>query len=497
MPKYILSCDQGTSSSRAVIWNKKGELCAVAQKEFTQYYPKESWVEHNPEEIWQTQHSVIKEAIAELNIHAKDIAAFGITNQRETTVIWDRKTGTPIYNAIVWQDRRTAPLCDELKRSGYESLFIQKTGLVLDPYFSGTKIQWILENIEGARQKAELGELAFGTVDTWLIYQLTNGKVHTTDTTNASRTLLLNIHNNQWDTELLSILNIPKSILPTVTNSCGVIGNTESALYGAEIPIASIIGDQQAATMGNACTEKGMIKATYGTGCFMMMNTGNAPTPSNNNLLTTALWSTEDKNLFALEGSSFICGALIQWLRDELGIINNAADIESLANTVSNNGGIVVVPAFSGLGAPHWDPYARGMIIGLTRGTSRGHIAYAALEAMALQTYDIVKAMESDSGIKITKLRADGGASNNNLLMQLQADILNIPVERPEIVETTALGAAYLAGIAVGFWQSEEEVLKQWQLNKRFMPNQSEKTRKALIHNWHRAVELSKGWIEK
>ncbi len=497
MPKYILSCDQGTSSSRAVIWNKKGELCAIAQQEFAQIYPKESWVEHDPQEIWKTQHAVIKKVITKLGINAQDIAAFGITNQRETTIIWDRKTGIPIYNAIVWQDRRTAQLCDELKAKGYEALFTQKTGLLLDPYFSGTKIKWILDNIKGARKKAESGELAFGTIDTWLIYQFTQGKLHVTDMSNASRTLLFNINNNQWDTDLLSILNIPSSMLPTVTNSSGIIGNTASSLYGDSIPIASVIGDQQAATMGNACTEAGMLKATYGTGCFMMMNTGNTPTLSKNNLLTTILWSTSQLKLFALEGSSFICGALIQWLRDELSIIKNASEIEILANTVTNNGGVVIVPALTGLGAPHWDPYARGLIIGLNRGTHRGHIAYAALEAIALQTYDIVKAMEADSGIKITKLRADGGASNNNLLMQIQADILNIPIERPEIVETTALGAAYLAGIAVGFWQSEKEVLKQWQLNKRFEPQMPKESRKKLIHNWHRAVELSKGWIEK
>lgn len=411
-------------------------------------------------------------------------------------MIWERATGKPIHNAIVWQDRRTAGLCDELKAQGYIETFKQKTGLVLDAYFSGTKIKWLLDNIPGARQKAEKGELAFGTIDSWLIWQLTGGEVHVTDETNAARTLLFNLNEGQWDDELLEILDIPAAILPKIVKSSEIVGETKAEHFGTAMKIAGIAGDQQAATMGNACTKAGMLKSTYGTGCFMVMNTGETPQPSANNMLTTMAWSTPKKRLFALEGSSFISGALIQWLRDGLRIINTAPDVETLAKTVPDNGGMVLVPAFVGLGAPHWDQYARGTIMGLTRGIERGHFARAALEAMALQTYDILRAMERDSGITVTSMRADGGAAANNLLMQLQADILNIPVERPKTLETTALGAAYLAGLAVGFWQDESEIESQWQLGRRFEPSMSKEQRTKLIHNWHRAIERSKGWQE-
>ncbi|MFV0430681.1 MAG: glycerol kinase GlpK [Alphaproteobacteria bacterium] len=494
--QFILSLDQGTTSSRAILFDHAGNIRGVAQQEFTQIYPKPGWVEHDADEIWQCQHQVAKDVLWNTGVAAKDVAAIGITNQRETTVIWERATGKPIHNAIVWQDRRTAGLCDELKAKGLVEKFQDKTGLVLDAYFSGTKIKWLLDNVQGARQKAEAGELAFGTIDTWLIWQLTGGEVHVTDETNAARTLLFNLAEGCWDDELLTILDIPKSILPKVVTSSEVVGESRAELLGTAIKIAGIAGDQQAATMGNACTKPGMLKSTYGTGCFMVMNTGDKPQKSENNMLTTMAWATPKKRLFALEGSSFISGALIQWLRDELRIINTAPDVESLAKTVPDNGGMVIVPAFVGLGAPHWDQYARGTIVGLTRGCGRGHFARAALEAMALQTYDIMRAMERDSGITVTSLRADGGAAANNLLMQLQADILNVPVERPKTLETTALGATYLAGLAVGFWKSESEIESQWQLGRRFEPTMSQEQRTKLIHNWHRAIERSKDWEE-
>ncbi len=494
--KFILSLDQGTTSSRAILFNHNGEICAVSQQEFTQIYPEPGWVEHNADEIWQGQQLVAQNVLKEANITAKEIAAIGITNQRETTVIWDRATGEPIHNAIVWQDRRTAGLCDELKAKGLAPKFQEKTGLVIDAYFSGTKVKWLLDNVEGARARADKGELAFGTIDSWLIWNLTGGKVHVTDETNAARTLLFNLAEGCWDDELLSILDIPASLLPKVVKSSQVVGESLPEILGSAVPIAGIAGDQQAATMGNACTKPGMLKSTYGTGCFMVMNTGEKPQASQNNMLTTMAWATPQKRLFALEGSSFISGALIQWLRDELRLINTAPDVESLAKTVPDNGGMYMVPAFVGLGAPHWDQYARGTIVGLTRGINRGHFARAALEAMALQTYDIMRAMERDSGIEVTTLRADGGAAANNLLMQLQSDILNVPVERPKMLETTALGAAYLAGLAVGYWKSEEEIATQWQLGRRFEPSMTKEERTKLIHNWHRAIERSKDWIE-
>lgn len=496
MKKYILSLDQGTTSSRAILFDHDGSIVGVAQKEFKQIYPQPGWVEHDALEIWSTQYAMAAEVLQQNQIKASEVAALGITNQRETTVIWDRKTGKPIGNAIVWQDRRTAEFCDELKEKGLTDLFQEKTGLVIDAYFSGTKVKWLLDHVEGARDAAEKGELAFGTIDSWLVYQLTNGQVHVSDETNAARTLLFNLKEGQWDQELLDILDIPEAILPEVVKSSQIVGETATDLFGEAIPISGIAGDQQAATMGNACTEAGMMKSTYGTGCFMVMNTGEKVIPSQNNLLTTMSWATQTKRLFALEGSSFISGALIQWLRDELKIIDSAPAVEELAKTVDNSDGIYIVPAFVGLGAPYWDPYARGTIVGLTRGTNRGHFARAALEAMALQTFDTVKAMEKDSGIAVKTLRADGGASNNNLLMQLQADILNVVVERPKVVETTALGAAYLAGLAVGFWETEEEIRKQWQLDKRFEPSMSQEDREILIEGWHKAVGRSQAWAK-
>ncbi len=493
---YILSLDQGTTSSRAIIFDHAGSIVGMAQKEFKQIYPQAGWVEHDALEIWATQYAMAGEVLKQNQISANQIAAIGITNQRETTVIWNRKTGKPIANAIVWQDRRTAGFCDSLKAAGHVETFQKKTGLVLDAYFSGTKIKWLLDNVEGARAAAERGELAFGTIDTWLIYQMTGGKVHVTDETNAARTLLFNLAEGRWDPELLKILDVPESLLPEVVKSSQIVSETDADLFGAAIPIAGIAGDQQAATMGNACTKAGMFKSTYGTGCFMVMNTGDVITPSQNGLLTTMSWATPQKRLFALEGSSFVSGALIQWLRDELKIIDSAPAVEDLAKSVKSSEGVYIVPAFVGLGAPHWDQYARGTIVGITRGTNRGHFARAALEAMALQTYDTVKAMEKDSKINVTTLRADGGASNNNLLMQLQADILDVVVERPKVVETTALGAAYLAGLAVGFWETEEEIESQWQLDRRFEPQMPQDERQALIHGWNRAIERSKNWVE-
>ncbi len=494
--KFILSLDQGTTSSRAIIFDHKGEIRGVSQQEFTQFYPEAGWVEHDADEILRCQQHVARDVLWNASIAAKDIAAIGITNQRETTVVWERTTGKPIHHAIVWQDRRTASLCDKLKEQGLVQKFQEKTGLVIDAYFSGTKIKWLLDNVEGAREKAQKGELAFGTIDSWLIWNLSGGKVHVTDETNAARTLLFNLTEACWDDELLQILDIPKSLLPKIVKSSQLVGETNAEILGASIPIAGIAGDQQAATMGNACNKAGMLKSTYGTGCFMVMNTGEKPQASQNNMLTTMAWATAEKRLFALEGSSFICGALIQWLRDELRIINTAPDIETLAKTVPDNGGMYMVPAFVGLGAPHWDQYARGTIVGLTRGINRGHFARAALEAMALQTYDIMRAMEKDSGIEVNTMRADGGAAANNLLMQLQSDILDVPVERPKMLETTALGAAYLAGLAVGYWQNEDEIASQWQLGRRFEPSMTKEERTKLIHNWHRAIERSKDWIE-
>ena len=489
--KYVLALDQGTTSSRAVLFDRDGQIKAMAQKEFQQIYPQAGWVEHDPEEIWSSQLQVAKEIID--CVDKKDILTIGIANQRETTVMWDKTTGKTIYNAIVWQDRRTAYMTDQLKIDGLEQIFQTKTGLVLDPYFSGTKVKWILENIEGARAKAEQGKLAFGTVDSWLVWNLTGGRRHITDVTNASRTLLYNIHELDWDNVLLDILNIPKSVLPEVQPSSAVYGSTISNLFGSEIPISGIAGDQQAALFGQNCIEPGMVKNTYGTGCFMLMNTGGKLVKSGNNLLTTIAWQLSDKVEYALEGSVFVGGAVVQWLRDGLGIIESSSEIEYVASQVNETDGVYLVPAFSGLGAPHWDPHARGTIVGMTRGTTHAHIARAALEAIAYQSFDLLKAMEADSGIKLKQLRVDGGAAVNNLLMQFQADLLGLPVIRPKITETTALGAAYLAGLSVGFWEDRDEIYGQWQIERKFEPAMSKDEIKTLYSGWLNAVEKSKG----
>ena len=492
--KYILALDQGTTSSRALLFDQQGQVIAAAQKEFEQLYPQPGWVEHDPNEIWSSQSGVAAEAIAKANITAQDIAALGITNQRETTLVWNRKTGEPVFNAIVWQDRRTAKFIDKLKTEGLGSLFQQKTGLVLDAYFSGSKVRWILDNVPKARKQAEAGELMFGTVDTWLIYKLTGGQVHVTDVSNASRTLMFNIHTLSWDDELLEILQIPKSMLPEVKSSSEVYGHTSRGILGASIPIAGLAGDQHAATFGQTCFEKGQAKNTYGTGCFLMLNAGSKPTTSKNQLLSTVAWQQEGVS-YALEGSVFIAGAVIQWLRDGLGIIKQASDVETLASTVKDNGGVYLVPAFAGLGAPHWDQYARGTMMGLTRGSTAAHIARAALESIAYQVADVVTAMEKDTGFALTELRVDGGASKNNLLMQFQADILGIPVIRPKVTETTALGAAYLAGLAIGYWKNRDEISKQWAIDQHFEPSMSKSERHSLLTEWQKALERSKSWI--
>ncbi|QSJ19965.1 glycerol kinase GlpK [Nostoc sp. UHCC 0702] len=488
MTKYILAFDQGTTSSRAIVFNHNGDMLSVAQKEFQQIFPQPAWVEHDPDEIWSTQIGVANEALARIGIRASDIAAIGITNQRETTIAWERKTSKPIYNAIVWQDRRTAAVCDELKTAGHEATFQKKTGLVIDAYFSGTKLKWLLDNVPDARQQAERGELAFGTVDSWLIWKLTGGELHITDATNASRTLLFNIHTQQWDDELLSILDIPRGILPQVQSSSEVYGYTSEGLLGSRIAIAGIAGDQQAATFGQASLQSGMAKNTYGTGCFLLLNTGDKPIPSYHKLLTTIAWRINGRTDYALEGSVFIAGAVVQWLRDGLGIIKHSADVEPLANSVPDNGGVYFVPAFVGLGAPYWDSYARGAIAGLTRGSTSAHIARAALESIAYQTADVIDAMRQDSGLNLSELRVDGGASRNNLLMQFQADILGVPVIRPKITETTALGAAYLAGLAVGYWESQAEIVQQWQVEKQFEPTISADHRQVLRESWRQAI---------
>ena len=496
MSKYVLALDQGTTSSRAILFTREGDIKQIAQKEFTQIYPQPGWVEHNANEIFDTQSFVMSDCLGQAGVEASEVAAVGITNQRETTVVWDKATGAPIHNAIVWQDRRTAGFCDELKARGLEGLIRDKTGLVIDAYFSGTKVKWMLDNVPGARAKAEKGELLFGTVDSWLIWNLTKGAVHVTDASNASRTLLYNIHTGAWDDELLAILDVPRAMLPRVSQSSEVVGEVHPEFLGRALPIAGNAGDQQAATYGNACLTEGMAKNTYGTGCFMLMNTGTNPRPSNNNLLTTVAWATPTGRHYALEGSVFIAGAVIQWLRDGLGIIKSAPEVEQLALSVPDNGGVYLVPAFVGLGAPHWDQYARGTMVGITRGTTKAHIARAALESIALQTHDIMNCMQKDAGIKLDTLRADGGATRNNLLMQCQANVLGVPVERPRVTETTALGAAYLAGLAVGFWKSEEEIAAMWQLDRRFEPNKDPAEREKLIAGWQRAVERSRRWIE-
>lgn len=494
--KYILSLDQGTTSSRAIIFDHQGVIKSVVQKEFEQIFPKPGWVEHNPNEIWSSQVSVVVEAITKINIKGKDIAAIGITNQRETTIVWDRKTGEPIYNAIVWQDRRTARYCDSLKEKGLEKIIRGKTGLVIDAYFSGTKLKWILDNVKGARQRAEAGELAFGTVDTWLIWKLTQGKKHITDVTNASRTLLYNIKDCKWDEELLKIFNIPNSILPEVKASSEVVAHTSPNIFAHKIPIAGIAGDQQAALFGQQCTQSGMAKNTYGTGCFMLMNTGSRAVTSKNNLITTIAWKINDEVTYALEGSVFIAGAAVQWLRDQLKLIKNAAEIEKLANTVEDNGGVYFVPALTGLGAPYWDQYARGIIVGITRGTTQGHFARATLEGIAFQVTDVLKSMEADSGIEITELRVDGGAAANNLLLQIQSEILQSPVIRPRQLETTALGAAYLAGLAVGYWKDLIELQSQWVKDHIFIPQNEPARMDKSIRKWKKALKKAKDWID-
>ncbi len=488
--KYILALDQGTTSSRAIVFDHDGTIKAVAQKEFKQYFPQPGWVEHDANEIWSTQYGVAAEAVTKAGLEPKDIAAIGITNQRETTLVWNRETGEPVNHAIVWQDRRTAGFCDQMKRDGLEGTIREKTGLVIDAYFSGSKLRWILDNVKGARADAEAGKLAFGTVDSWLIWKLTNGKVHVTDPSNASRTMLYNIKKGGWDDDLLKILGVPRSVLPEVRKSSEVYG--ESSHLG--IPIAGIGGDQQAALFGQACHKPGMVKNTYGTGCFMLMNTGTEATPSKNNLVTTVAWKVEDKLVYALEGSIFIAGAVVQWLRDGLGIIKHSADVEKLAATEKDNGGVYLVPAFAGLGAPHWDQYARGSISGLTRGSTAGHIARAALEGIAFQVADVLSAMEADSGIKMKELRVDGGACANNLLMQFQADLLGVPVVRPAVQETTALGAAYLAGLAVGYWRNEAEIASQWKIDRTFEPAMKQEQRQALRASWDKALERSRNW---
>ncbi|MEO6230245.1 MAG: glycerol kinase GlpK [Ferruginibacter sp.] len=496
MNQYILAFDQGTTSSRAIIFDQKGRVVSLAQKEFTQFFPQPGWVEHDPTEIWSTQLGVAAEAISKAGITVKNIAAIGITNQRETTVVWNRKTGKPLHHAIVWQDRRTASFCDELKLNGIDKIIRDKTGLIVDAYFSATKIKWILDNVAGARASAENGELCFGTIDTWLLWNLTQGGSFVTDVTNASRTMLFNIHTLQWDEDLIKIFNIPASMLPKVCSSSEVYGTTENILSAQNIPIAGIAGDQQAALFGQMCTQPGMVKNTYGTGCFMLMNTGEKPVVSTHNLLTTIAWQVKGKTQYALEGSVFIGGAIVQWLRDSLGIIKSSSEIESLAAKVNHSDGVVVVPAFAGLGAPHWNQHARGTITGLTRGSTAAHIARAALDSIAYQTMDVLKAMEADSGIEIKELRVDGGATVNDLLMQFQSDILNTNVVRPVITETTALGAAYLAGLAVGYWDDMTAIQDQWQADTIFTPAMDEITRTNFTGEWHRTVKAAIAWAD-
>ncbi len=490
--KHILALDQGTTSSRAIVFDHAGRIVASAQREFRQIFPQPGWVEHDAQEIWTTQLNVARQALRKAGLAARDIAAIGITNQRETTVVWDRATGQPVGNAIVWQDRRTAPACDRLKARGLAPMIRRKTGLVVDPYFSATKLQWILKHVPGAKARAQAGELAFGTVDSWLVWQLTNGRCHVTDPGNASRTMLFNIHTGAWDDELLRLFGVPRAILPDVRSSSEVYGETN--LLGGAIPIAGIAGDQQAALFGQVCTRPGMVKNTYGTGCFMLMHTGGKPIASKNNLLTTVAWRIGGRTEYALEGSIFIAGAVVQWLRDGLGIIHASAEIEALAAQVPDNGGVYFVPAFAGLGAPHWDAHARGLIIGLTRGTTRAHIARAALEGIAFQVADVLRAMESDAGIRLKELRVDGGACVNNLLIQFQADLLGVPVVRPRVAETTALGAAYLAGLGVGFWKDRREIAAHWEVGRRFTTSTKPAVRKRILAGWARALARAKNW---
>jgi glycerol kinase len=493
--KYILALDQGTTSSRAILFDHDGAIAAVAQKEFQQIFPQPGWVEHDAQEIWATQSAVAVEALGRAHAGPTDVAAIGITNQRETTIVWDRETGRPVYNAIVWQDRRTAGFCDKLKADGHGALITSKTGLIVDAYFSGSKIAWILDNVAGARQRAEQGKLAFGTVDSWLVWNLTGGKVHLTDVSNASRTMLFNIQTLAWDDELLRIVNVPRSVLPEVRSSSEIYGRVSSELGLADLPIAGIAGDQQAALFGQMCVSPGLTKNTYGTGCFLLQNTGTAPVSSKNQLVTTVAWTVNGRTEYALEGSVFIGGAVVQWLRDGLGLIQRSADVERLAASVDDNGGVYLVPAFAGLGAPHWDPYARGLMIGMTRGTTAGHIARAAVESIAYQVADLLDAVQRDSAIPLAELRVDGGAASNDLLMQFQADLLGVPVVRPAVTETTALGAAYLAGLAVGFWASPEEISRQWRIERRFEPQLPPAAVAALQGRWRDAVSRSGNWV--
>lgn len=496
MSQYILSLDQGTTSSRAIVFDKGGNIVSVAQKEFTQFFPQPGWVEHDANEIWSTQLGVATEAVLKAGLTIQNIAAIGITNQRETVVVWDRHTHQPIWKAIVWQDRRTASYCDELKKDGTAEMIKTKTGLVTDAYFSGTKVKWILENVEGAKAKAANGDLCFGTIDSWLLWKLTNGKVHATDVSNASRTLLFNIHNMQWDDDLLKLFGIPHSMLPEVRSSSEVYGLTQNILTASSVPVAGIAGDQQSALFGQMCTQPGMVKNTYGTGCFMLMNTGDKAVPSKNNLLTTVAWKINGQVQYALEGSVFIAGAVVQWLRDGLRIIQTSSDVEALALQVEDNGGVFMVPAFTGLGAPYWNQHAKGTIVGITRGTKDAHIARAALESIAFQTMDVLKAMEADAGLPIKELRVDGGATVNNQLMQFQSDLLNTTVIRPSITETTALGAAYLAGLAVGYWNDINEVQKYWQKEQIFTPVMPDDVRAGLQKNWKKAIRSAQVWAE-
>lgn len=494
---YILALDQGTTSSRAILFDQSGQIRGVAQQEFPQIFPEPGWVEHDPSEIWASQAAMATQVLSRVGIRPRDVAAIGITNQRETAVVWDKSTGEPIHNAIVWQDRRTAGLCDRLRAEGKADVFQRKTGLVVDSYFSGTKVKWILDHVPGARDRAHKGELAFGTIDSWLIWKLTGGQKHLTDVTNASRTLLYNIHDGQWDDELLAILDIPRPMLPEVRSSSEAYAETASDLFAQPIPIAGIAGDQQAALFGQVCTKQGMGKNTYGTGAFLLMNTGETAVTSRNNLVSTIAWQLQDQPVqYALEGSIFVAGAVVQWLRDGLGLVRTAPEVEQLAGQVSSTDGVYLVPAFVGLGAPHWDPYARGTIVGLTRGSNQAHIARAALESIAFQTVEVIRAQEADSGLDLTELRVDGGAANNDLLMQIQTDVLGVPVIRPKVTETTALGAAYLAGLAVGFWKSTSEIATQWAVDKRFEPSISRDEAANRVAQWKRAVERSRGWVE-
>ncbi|MDE6259652.1 MAG: glycerol kinase GlpK [Oscillospiraceae bacterium] len=497
MAKYVMALDAGTTSNRCILFNEKGEMCSVAQKEFTQYFPKPGWVEHDAEEIWSTQLEVAQEAMKNLNVTAADIAAIGITNQRETTIVWDKNTGEPIHHAIVWQCRRTSEYCDSLKEKGLVDKIRSKTGLVIDAYFSGTKVRWLLENVPGAREKAERGELLFGTVETWLIWKLTKGRVHVTDYSNASRTLLFNINTLEWDDEILAELNIPKSMLPEAKPSSCVYGEADPQFFGGPIKIGGAAGDQQAALFGQTCFTPGEAKNTYGTGCFLLMNTGEKPVFSNNGLVTTIAWGLDGKVEYALEGSIFVAGASIQWLRDEMRLIDTSPDSEYMARKVKDTNGCYVVPAFTGLGAPHWDQYARGTIVGITRGVNKYHIIRATLESMAYQVNDVLQAMKADSGINLAALKVDGGASANNLLMQMQADISGAPVNRPMCVETTAMGAAYLAGLAVGYWSSKEDVIKNWAIDRTFEPAITEDDRAARCKGWNKAVKCSYGWAKE